>query len=349
LIQKLDSAMEVYSGAGLEEFDSEDIHGVIVDVMACVSRLREAYSLLCDIFASIKNKEDAEEIEVFLADTEIRAKFYDALCSFGRALSMVLNSEKAYAAFTKQELGMYQAAFIFYSKVRRSVKKRYADSIDNKEYEKQMQNLLDTHMSVAGIKQITNPVDILDRDELEKELHELGTMRSKADAIVSHMTKSIKGNRDENPAYYDSFSKRIRDALEEYKSRVISEAEYLAKMKSIMEDYRKGTTNITYPEKIKGNVHAQAFYGVITAILDEVMDINENIDMISDISLRITEIVDEHNMVDWQTNKDIHNKIAQDIDDMFYEIEKDTGITVDFDSVDKIIENVITVALRRFR
>ena len=59
----------------------------------------------------------------------------------------------------------------------------YADTIDNKEYEKQMQNLLDTHMSVAGIKQITNPMDILDRDELEKELHELGTMRSKADAI----------------------------------------------------------------------------------------------------------------------------------------------------------------------
>ena len=221
--------------------------------------------------------------------------------------------------------------------------------IDNAEYEKQMQNLLDTHMSVAGIKQITNPVDILDRDELEKELHELGTMRSKADAIVSHMTKSIKVNRDENPAYYDTFSKRIKDALEEYKNRVITEAEYLAKMKSIMEDYRKGTTNITYPEKIKGNVHAQAFYGVITAILDDVMDISANIDVISDISIRITEIVDEHNMVDWQTNKDIHNKIAQDIDDMFYEIEKEKGIQVDFDSIDKIIENVITVALRRFK
>jgi type I restriction enzyme R subunit len=54
-------------------------------------------------------------------------------------------------------------------------------------------------------------------------------------------------------------------------------------------------------------------------------------------------------MVDWQTNKDIHNKIAQDIDDMFYEIEKEKGIQVDFDSIDKIIENVITVALRRFK
>jgi type I restriction enzyme R subunit len=119
---------------------------------------------------------------------------------------MVLNSEKAYNAFEKQEISMYQAAFIFYSKVRRSVKKRYADSIDNAEYEKQMQNLLDTHMSVAGLKQITNPIDILNHDEMEKELRELGSLRSKADAIVSHMAKSIKGLRDENPAYYDSFS-----------------------------------------------------------------------------------------------------------------------------------------------
>ncbi len=202
---------------------------------------------------------------------------------------------------------------------------------------------------VAGIKQITNPVDILDRDGLEQELKELGSLRSKADAIVSRMTKSIKVNRDENPAYYDNFSKRIKDALEDYKNRVITEAEYLQKMQSIMEDYRKGTTNISYPEKIKGNVHAQAFYGVITAILDDVIDLNTHIDLIADIAIRITEIVDEHNVVDWQHNKDVHNKIAQDIDDMFYGIEQTKGIKIGFDTIDTIIENVITVALRRFK
>lgn len=349
LISKLDSAMEIYSGSGLEEFDSADIKGVIVDVMACVGRLREAYSHLCDVFSSINNKEDTEEIELYLADTEIRGRFYDALCVFGRALNMVLNSEKAYAAFEKKEIDKYQSAFIFYSKVRRSVKIRYADVIDNHEYEKQMQNLLDTHMSVAGIKQITNPVDILDKEDLEKELEELGSLRSKADSIMSHMTKSIKVNRDENPAYYDSFSKRIKEALEDYKNRVISEAEYLNKMKSIMADYRKGTTNITYPEKIKGNVHAQAFYGVITAILDDEIDINDNLDIISDISLEVTEIIKKHDTVDWQTNKEIHNRIAQDIDDMFYKLENESGFEIDFDTIDKIIENVITVALRRFK
>ncbi len=349
LISKLDSAMEVYSGSGLEEFDSEDIKGVIVDVMAYVSRLREAYSHICDLFAIVKNKDDAEEYEVYLSDDTIRGKFYDALCVFGRALNMVLNSEKAYAAFDKAEIGKYKSAFVFYSKLRRSVKVRYADVIDNREYEKQMQNLLDTHMSVVGIKQITNPVDILNKEDLEKELEELGSLRSKADAIMSHMSKSIKVNRDENPAYYDSFSKRIKDALEDYKNRVISEAEYLDKMKAIMMDYRKGTTTISYPEKIKGNVHAQAFYGVISAILDDEVDLGSNIDTISNISLEVTAIVQKHDTVDWQTNKAIHNKIAQDIDDMFYRLEKEQGFVVDFDTIDKIIENVITVALRRFR
>ena len=173
LISKLDSAMEVYSGAGLEGYDGDDIKGVIVDVMVCVSRLRETYSQLSDVFAGVKNKEDTEEYELLLADDKLRGEFYDALCVFGRALNMVLNSEKAYAAFDKSEVGKYKSAFVFYSKLRRSVKIRYADAIDNREYEKQMQNLLDTHMSVVGIKQITNPVDILNKEDFEKELEEL--------------------------------------------------------------------------------------------------------------------------------------------------------------------------------
>ena len=66
------------------------------------------------------------------------------------------------------------------------------------------------------------------KDQFEKELDELGSLRSKADAITSSMTKSISEKRDENPAYYDSFSKRIKEALEEYKDRVITEAKLKA-------------------------------------------------------------------------------------------------------------------------
>jgi type I restriction enzyme R subunit len=287
----------------------------------------------------------------------------------------------------REEREKYQNMFAFYSKVRRTVKIRYCDAIDNSEYEPLMQNLLDTHMSVAGLKQITAPVDILNQTDLEKELDELGSLRSKADAIQSKLAKSISIKRDENPAYYDSFSKRIKDTLQEYKDRIITDAEYLAKIRSIMKDYVEGVSTVKFPEKLNGNNHAQAFYGVVSAILDDELDkssdlmhaaeepelyggkpinigepmslqedipygetvVQSNQELIADISIEITKIVEKHSQVDWTNNKSIHDKIAQDIDDMFYDYECKGKCKFSFDVIDKVIENVKTTALRRFK
>ena len=348
LIEKLDTAMDMYSGAGLENFDGGDLKGVVVDVMSAIGNLRSAYTQLVELFAPVGSISDAEAVEVFLADDKMRQDFYTLLCAFGRALHLVLNAEQAYNALGKEERQKVQDTFIFFSKVRRSVKLQYCDAIDNAEYEPLMQNLLDTHLSVAGLKKITSPIDILNKDDFEKELEELGSLRSKADAIASRMTRSISEKRDENPAYYDSFSKRIRDALALYKEKVISEAEYLAKMRTIMGDYHAGRSTVSYPARIKNNVHAQAFFGVLTALFDEVEDERITPDFVAEVSEEITKIVASHSQVDWTNNKTIHDRISQDIDDLFYKYEKEHGLKLSFDLIDKIIDNVKTVALRRF-
>lgn len=348
LIEKLDTAMDMYSGAGLENFDGGDLKGVVVDVMSAVGNLRSAYTQLVEFFAPVGSISDTEAVEVFLADDKMRQDFYTLLCAFGRALNLVLNAEQAYNALGKEERQKYQDTFIFFSKVRRSVKLQYCDAIDNAEYEPLMQNLLDTHLSVAGLKKITSPIDILNKDDFEKELEELGSLRSKADAIASRMTRSISEKRDENPAYYDSFSKRIRDALALYREKVISEAEYLAKMRTIMGDYHAGRSTVSYPERIKNNVHAQAFYGVLAALFDEVEDERITPDFVAEVSEEITKIVASHSRVDWTNNKTIHDRISQDIDDLFYKYEKERGLKLSFDLIDKVIDNVKTVALRRF-
>ena len=348
LIEKLDTAMDMYSGAGLENFDGGDLKGVVVDVMSAIGNLRSAYTQLVELFAPVGSISDAEAVEVFLADDKMRQDFYTLLCAFGRALHLVLNAEQAYNALGKEERQKYQDTFIFFSKVRRSVKLQYCDAIDNAEYEPLMQNLLDTHLSVAGLKKITSPIDILNKDDFEKELEELGSLRSKADAIASRMTRSISEKHDENPAYYDSFSKRIRDALALYREKVISEAEYLAKMRTIMGDYHAGRSTVSYPERIKNNVHAQAFFGVLTALFDEVEDERITPDFVAEVSEEITKIVASHSRVDWTNNKPIHDRISQDIDDLFYKYEKERGLKLSFDLIDKVIDNVKTVALRRF-
>lgn len=348
LIQKLDAAMDMYSGAGLENFEGRDLRGVVIDVLEALGQLRTAYTNLIDLFADVKDLSDTEAVEVSLADEKKREQFYNLLCAFGRALDLVLNSEQAYAALPGEERKKYQNLFLFFSKVRRSVKIRYCDAIDNREYEPLMQNLLDTHLSVAGLKQITNPVDILNKDDFERELEELGSLRAKADAITSRLSKSISAKYEENPAYYDSFSKRIKDALDQYKEKVISEAEYLAKMRSIMEDYHSGKSSVSYPERIKCNIHAQAFYGVITALFDDAQIEGMTPDFAAEIAEEITAIIAKHSRVDWTNNQTIHNRISQDIDDLFYAYEKNRGLVLSFDLIDKVIENVKTVALRRF-
>ncbi len=348
LIKQLDEAMELYSGAGLENYDGGDLRGIAVDVMQTIGLLREAYSHLTAIFLGVGNMNDTEAVEMFLADDKRREEFYKLLCNFGRQLNLALNAEQVYNAIGAEERQKYQDAFIFFSKVRRSIKILYCDAIDNSEYEPLMQNLLDTHMSVAGLKQLTTPVDILDRKGFEEELAALGTPRARADAISNRLVKSIIKRFDENPAFYESFSKRIKEALNEYKDRLITEAEYLEKMCSILDDYSARRTTIQYPDAIKNNVHAQAFYGVIAAIFAKDPSVEVSDDLSAEISIAVADIVARHSKVDWSYSQTIHNRISQDIDDLFYQYEKEHGLKVSFDTIDKIIENVKTVALRRF-
>ena len=68
LLEKLDEAMQIYSGAGLENFDPEDLQGAVYDVISIVGSLRQAHADLWQMFAPIKNKKDQEEYQVFLAD-----------------------------------------------------------------------------------------------------------------------------------------------------------------------------------------------------------------------------------------------------------------------------------------
>ena len=153
--------------------------------------------------------------------------------------------------------------------MRRSVKIIYSDTIDHKEYESKMQKLMDNYIAAEDVIRITNPVDILDKKGFEDELGRLGSPRARADAIRTRMTRSINTRWDENPLYYKKFSERIEEALQAYKDKRISEKEYFDRMNEIKEDYQKGDSGIEYPDSIKNQPDAQAFYGVTADVLNE--------------------------------------------------------------------------------
>lgn len=362
LIQELDSAMRTYSGAGLENFDGKDLEGALVDVISIVGKLRESYSNVVAIFKGIKNKQDKEEYELLLGDEALRTDFYNQLSNFGKYLGIALESEHVYNSIGEEDIKLYKREFKFYQELRASVKLRYSDTIDHKEYEAKMRNLMDTYIAAEDIIQITAPVDILNEKEFEDELMRLGSPRAKADAIRTRMTKRISEKWDENPAYYKKFSERIEEIIEQYKEKRISELEYLEKMRNVMNDLRKGYSGTTYPEKIKHNIHAQAFYGVIKEVLEderyhETADTDRVAEngsiynyesILADIAMDVEVIIERHSKVDWHDNPDVHKKISQEIDELLYLVKKKHFPKMTFDQIDAMIENIKTVALRRY-
>src|SRR5699024_3751941 len=77
LLTELSAAMNVYSGSGLEKFDSKDLQGTLYDYLDISGELRQNYSHLVDCFKDVQNKNDIESYEVYLADQKVREDFYD--------------------------------------------------------------------------------------------------------------------------------------------------------------------------------------------------------------------------------------------------------------------------------
>lgn len=162
------------------------------------------------------------------------------------------------------------------------------------------------------------------------------------------MTKSINTKWDENPAYYKKFSQRIEEVLEAYKDKRISDSEYFKKMNDIKKDYSKGQSGMEYPEAIKYNSDAQAFYGVTSEIIEESSEPYGNEELNAELALKIDKIIEEYVKVDWHDNINIHNQIAQKLDELIYDYSEKYNLNLTFDDIDKIIEGVKTVALRRY-
>lgn len=347
LLGELDKALTMYQEAGLEEFNEEDIKSSVYYIDTEINNMFEAYEDLKELFKDIKNKNDLEEYEILLEDEKIRKDFYNKLCKFGSMLGIILPSDQAYYKVGKEKISELRKAISFYQKLRATVKLRYSETIDHKEYETKMQKLLDNYVVAKEMMRITEPVDITDAENFDKELEKMGTDRGKADSIRTRLTRTISEKSKEDPAYYKKFSTRIEETIEAYRNRRITDSEYLQKMQDIKEDFRKGNSGISYPTNITTE-SSRAFYGVIYDKLIPRMKENANIEEIGEIALTIQREIESKIKRDWHCNTDIHNEIAQAIDDTIFMYATRKNINLDLEELDKLIEEIINIALMKY-
>jgi len=350
VLENLDEALDIYGK--LSEFDKEgldDLCETLIDVSQEVKKLPQQHSDLWDVFKTIKNKRDEEEYERLLADEVVRMNFNERLSTFSRTLAIALSSVQFLEEVPEGKVAKYKNDLRFFMKLRVSVRRRYAEVVDFKEYEGKIQKLIDTHVGTGEVEQITDLVNIFDQEAFTKELEKLGSTASRADTIAHRTKKTITERMDEDPTFYEKFSELLKQAIEAFRRQRLTDVEYLHQVSEIAEKV-KNRTGDEIPAKLEHHDVAKAFYGVLLEIFaNYTEDSFDSRDTSADAGLYIDSIVQEHIIVNWANNTDVQNRMKGAIEDYLFELKEERGIGLTFDDIDRILELCLDIARVRYR
>ena len=354
VIENLDDALRRYSS--FEEFDAADLEGTLVNINEEINKLPQKHSELWDIFKTIANKRDAEAYQLLLRDEAIRVLFYDKLAAFAKALKLALSSIQFHKETEEKTINRYKEDLSMFMKLRLAVVERYSDEIDYKQYEGQIQKLIDTHITTEKVETITELVNIFDKDAFQQEVENTTGKAAKADKIASRTAKHISEKMEEDPAFYKKFSEMLKETIADYEAKRISELQYLKKVQEIMGNILAHTDS-DIPDELQNRDVAKAFYGLTLASLSKKLE-DESVNKAISIqaALQIDDLIQQAVLdngtpiIDWQYKSNITGKLLIEIGDYFIDEVRDKyQIKLTFGEMDDIANRCIEVAKIRYK
>ena len=351
VLGELDKALDMYDA--LAGFDKEDLLDALTSVHKEVQALPQQYSDLWDIFKEIKNKKDEEAFEVLLADNELRDDFYERFAKYSKTLGIALSTEKFIMETDEVTLRSYKIDLRRFQNLKKSVKLRYADSTDFRDYEPKIRKLLDTHIQANEVFQLNEPVNIFDSQSFNavkqgEDIHSGKLTAARADSIA-HATKKVTVEKmKEDPAFYEKFSKLIQQTIDDFRAHRLSDTDYLKRVCEIR-DKVVSKQHDDVPESISDNDDACAYYGIIKCYFSEIQMKSKEIETISaKTALAIQCIIDEHWKVDFWNDDNAQKAVENDIDDFLHDEIKDRfDVVLSTEKMDEIIEETMQTAKYR--
>ena len=354
VIENLDDALKIYSS--FEDFDDDDLKGTLTIIADEIRKLPQKHSELWDLFKTVKNKRDAEAYQLLLKDEAVRVLFYEKLAAFAKSLKLALSSVQFYKEVDEKTVDRYKEDLTMFLKLRIAVVERYSDEIDYKQYEGQIQKLIDTHITTDKVEVITELVNIFEKDKFQEEVERTTGKAAKADKIASRTAKHISEKMEEDPAFYKKFSQMLQDTISEYEANRINETIYLNRVRDIMNNVLAHTDS-DIPEALKDKDVAKAFYGLcVESLSEKIQDDIVRREISTRAALNIDELIqkavldNEKPIIDWQYKTNITGKLQIEIGDyLIDEVRDKYHLSLTFGDMDEIANRCIEVAKIRYR
>lgn len=342
VLKELHNALSSYDALAM--YDQQDLAGGLTAIDEHVKQLPQHYAALCDLFKGIK-PQDEEAHELHLADDKRRHDFYECLTQYGKTLAIALSTEKFLLHADESLLKSYKADMKRFHKLKKAVKKRYAEVVDYRDYEPRIQKLLDTHITADDVNKLNEAVNILDDGAFNAVQEARGiyagtTTASKADTIAHQLKRTIKEKMEQDPALYKKFSKMVQQAIDEFKDSRITPEDYFQQVGNLRDDLVNGTRD-DVPEAIRSDGELSAYFGAVKGCLSVIDD-----DIVEAIARSVEDAISKHWCVRFWQNDDAQRKVRDEIDDYFFDVinKGAHGIRLSSEQMDGITAQTLNIA-----
>ncbi|MCK6487674.1 MAG: HsdR family type I site-specific deoxyribonuclease [Planctomycetes bacterium] len=285
LFKKVKGAIEVYT-KDLDESAGGSSPEVLMqnrleDGRKRLDGAREALKLLCepvpppkDELAHIRHFCGNPEIPADLSEHEPeRVALYQTVASLLRAYAAIAG-ELAGAGYTQAQVAAIEQEKEGAVELRNLIRQASGETLDLKPYEADMRHLIDTYISAAEARTISDfaglgLVDILVKSGLGAALASLPAAtrkdeRAVAETIANNVRSTIIKKHLLDPAYYDRMSTLLQEVLADLKAKRIEYQAFLERVAALAKQVQDGQTDAT-PEVLKKNPGLRAIYNALLA------------------------------------------------------------------------------------
>lgn len=271
LFQSLEKSVNNYTSEAFEEYDKDDIDGLLSDRLTKgrerLENARESIKALCepvelpqDTTAYIRyfcglNTDDSDAIK---EHEQKRIALYQLTASLIRAYANLANDMED-AGYTSTEIETIKQEVKHYEKVRSEVKLSSADYIDLKSYEPAMRHLIDTYLgaeeseTISSFDNMTLIQLIVERganaiDTLPKGIKQ--KPEAVAETIENNLRKVIIEQQPTNPKYFSEMSILLDELIQARKAATQNYQDYLKKIVELSRQVTQPATSSQYPPSL---------------------------------------------------------------------------------------------------
>ena len=214
------------------------------------------------------------------------------------------------------------------------------------DYKKQLERLLDRYVTSHEVTTVVEPLPVFDDKALAAaSKQQKRTDASVADEIASRTLRMIDEKWDEDPVFYEKFSKLIKDAIDAFRQHRLDEKAYLETVRKHRDGVtHRGDDDDAVPVAIRGKGHETAFWGIARRELEKA-GLSEEALPVRFASV-FAEAVAAHRIIGWQTDEGVKNRIRAAVDAFYFdELGAPEALTPDV--LDAIVEQLMDIATIR--